>query len=201
MGRAGAGLPGLPLVHLQNRLCVMSYSNAHEGRVQPLGEAHLAFLGAGRPMRLLQKEPTKDDPDPKPLSCYGLYLPELQETWLRFVDGRLVSAITTHGDHSLPPGAGRLPHAAGKPRPWSGQILRRKVAQVPGEKLPQERSRAHPRGAFAGSWAGLGADRLAHRAHPRLRAAARDYLQGAQPSSCARPRGLDRLRCSPSCSL
>lgn len=39
-------------------------------------------------MRLLQKEATKDDPDPKALSCYGLYLPELNKTWLRFVDGR-----------------------------------------------------------------------------------------------------------------
>jgi hypothetical protein len=47
------------------------------------------------PMRLLQKEPTKDDPEPKALSCYGLYLPELMETWLRFVDGRPVSDITT----------------------------------------------------------------------------------------------------------
>jgi transposase len=50
---------------------------------------------AGRPVRLLQKEASKDDPDPKALSCYGLYVPELKETWLRFVDGRPVSAITT----------------------------------------------------------------------------------------------------------
>jgi hypothetical protein len=46
-------------------------------------------------MRLLQKEARKDDPDPKALSCYGLYVPELAQTWLRFVDGRPVSAITT----------------------------------------------------------------------------------------------------------
>jgi transposase len=48
-------------------------------------------------MRLLEKEPTKDDPSEatKALSCYGLYLPELEESWLRFVDGRPVSAITT----------------------------------------------------------------------------------------------------------
>src|SRR5215204_3673671 len=31
----------------------------------------------------------------KALSCYGLYLPELKETWLRFVDDRPVSSITT----------------------------------------------------------------------------------------------------------
>ena len=46
-------------------------------------------------MRLLQKEAKKDDADPKALSCYGLYVPELERTWLRFVDGRPVSAITT----------------------------------------------------------------------------------------------------------
>jgi transposase len=48
-------------------------------------------------MRLLQKEAKNDDDDadPKALSCYGLYVPELELTWLRFVDGRPVSAITT----------------------------------------------------------------------------------------------------------
>ena len=54
-----------------------------------------SWAEAGDPVRLLQKEPRKDDPEPKALSCYGLYLPELEETWLRFVDGRPVSAITT----------------------------------------------------------------------------------------------------------
>jgi transposase len=47
------------------------------------------------PMRLLEKEARKDDPEPKALSCYGLYLPQMAQTWLRFVDGRPVSAITT----------------------------------------------------------------------------------------------------------
>ena len=54
-----------------------------------------SWAEAGEPMRLLQKEAKRDDPDPKALSCYGLYLPELGRTWLRFVDGRPVSAITT----------------------------------------------------------------------------------------------------------
>jgi DDE superfamily endonuclease len=49
----------------------------------------------GKPLRLLQKSVAKDDPEPKAVSCYGLYLPELDETWLRFVDGRPVSGITT----------------------------------------------------------------------------------------------------------
>ena len=50
---------------------------------------------ARQPMRLLQKEATKDDPDPKALCCYGLYLPELEQRWLRFVDGCPVSALST----------------------------------------------------------------------------------------------------------
>jgi hypothetical protein len=49
----------------------------------------------GEPWRLAQRSITKDDPDPKAISCYGLYLPELDgQTWLRFVDGRPVSGIT-----------------------------------------------------------------------------------------------------------
>jgi hypothetical protein len=49
----------------------------------------------GKPLRLLQKSVAKDDPEPKAISCYGLYLPEIDQTWLRFVDGRPVSSITT----------------------------------------------------------------------------------------------------------
>jgi len=48
----------------------------------------------GKPMRLVQQSVAKDDPDPKAISCYGLYVPELDRTWLRFVDGRPVSGIT-----------------------------------------------------------------------------------------------------------
>jgi hypothetical protein len=50
----------------------------------------------GEPLRLLQKSVAKDDPEPKAISCYGLYLPGIDgKTWLRFVDGRPVSSITT----------------------------------------------------------------------------------------------------------
>ncbi len=51
----------------------------------------------GQPLRLVQQSVAKDDPEPKAISCYGLlYLPEIDETsWLRFVDGRPVSSITT----------------------------------------------------------------------------------------------------------
>jgi hypothetical protein len=54
-----------------------------------------SFSEAGKPLRLVEQSPEKDDPDPKAISCYGLYMPELKQSWLRFVDARPVSAITT----------------------------------------------------------------------------------------------------------
>jgi hypothetical protein len=54
-----------------------------------------SWSDAGRPLRLVEQSVAKDDPDPKAISCYGLYVPELERTWLRFVDGRPVSGITT----------------------------------------------------------------------------------------------------------
>jgi transposase len=54
-----------------------------------------SWVEAGRPTPLMEKEATKDDPEPKALACYGMYLPGLEETWIRFVDGRPMSAITT----------------------------------------------------------------------------------------------------------
>jgi transposase len=49
----------------------------------------------GKPLRLVQQSIAKDDPEPKAISCYGLYVPQLDETWLRFVEERPVSSITT----------------------------------------------------------------------------------------------------------
>ena len=43
----------------------------------------------------MEQSVEKDDPDPKAISCYGLYVPEFEEVWPRFVDGRPVSGITT----------------------------------------------------------------------------------------------------------
>jgi hypothetical protein len=54
-----------------------------------------SWAGEDKPLRLIQRSVAKDDPEPKAISCYGLYLPEIDETWLRFVDGRPVSSITT----------------------------------------------------------------------------------------------------------
>jgi hypothetical protein len=33
----------------------------------------------GKPLRLLQQSVAKDDPEPKAISCYGLYLPEFDQ--------------------------------------------------------------------------------------------------------------------------
>ena len=53
----------------------------------------------GKPLRLLQRSVAEDDPEPKAISRYGLYAPQLDRTWVRFVDGRPVGGITTR---SLP---------------------------------------------------------------------------------------------------
>ncbi len=49
-------------------------------------------------LRLVEQEAPKDDPDPKALACYGVLLRQAggmdERVWLRFVDGRPVSAIT-----------------------------------------------------------------------------------------------------------
>jgi transposase len=54
-----------------------------------------SWAEAGKPLRVVQRSVAKDDPDPKAISCYGLFLPEFGRTWLRFVDGRPISGITT----------------------------------------------------------------------------------------------------------
>ncbi len=46
-------------------------------------------------MHLVEQTVAKDDPDPKALACYGVLRADTQRVWLRFVDGRPVSAITT----------------------------------------------------------------------------------------------------------
>ncbi len=45
-------------------------------------------------MHLVQQEAGNDDPEPKALACYGLLRADTNQVWLRFVDGRPVSAIT-----------------------------------------------------------------------------------------------------------
>lgn len=61
-----------------------------------------SWSGEGETSHLVEPVKHKDDPDPKALACYGLLVRDLatdgqpqDQVWLRFVDGRPVSAITT----------------------------------------------------------------------------------------------------------
>jgi hypothetical protein len=51
-----------------------------------------------QPVHLVEQTVTPADPDPKALACYGLLVRQRdaeEQVWLRFVEGRPVSAITT----------------------------------------------------------------------------------------------------------
>jgi transposase len=61
-----------------------------------------SWTDTDRPLHLVQQAVAKDDPDPKALACYGLLVRSAaprggwhERLWLRFVDGRPVSPITT----------------------------------------------------------------------------------------------------------
>lgn len=89
-------------------------------------------------LRLVAQTVAKTDPDPKALACYGLLLRRPNATddaaeavWLRFVDGRPVSALTTQflawcGDRLAAMGATTLVlvwdnaswHVSGEVRRW-----------------------------------------------------------------------------------
>ncbi len=64
---------------------------AHEGLDLTLH----GFSEEGKSLRLIEHSLAKDDPEPKAISCYGLYVPHFKETWVRLVGGRPISAITT----------------------------------------------------------------------------------------------------------
>jgi transposase len=52
---------------------------------------------ADGPLRLLEQDVAPADPDPKALACYGVLLRQVgqpERVWLRFVEGRPISAIT-----------------------------------------------------------------------------------------------------------
>jgi hypothetical protein len=50
---------------------------------------------AGKPLRLIEHAARQGDPDLNALACYGLLRTDTNAVWLRFVDGRPVSHITT----------------------------------------------------------------------------------------------------------
>jgi hypothetical protein len=53
-----------------------------------------AWTANGRPLRLVEQEVLRADPDPKALSCYGLLRADTGRMLLRFVSGRPVSQVT-----------------------------------------------------------------------------------------------------------
>ncbi len=57
-----------------------------------------AWQEADQPVRLVEQAVPSADPDPKALACYGLLVRQgdaQEHVWLRFVQGRPVSALTT----------------------------------------------------------------------------------------------------------
>ena len=71
-------------------------------------QAHSWVETATGPLRLIEQDPPKGDPDPKALACYGVLLRQRgrqERVWLRFVDGRPVSALT---EQFLEWGCGKL---------------------------------------------------------------------------------------------
>jgi hypothetical protein len=60
-----------------------------------LAQPHLHTWTPDQPLRLLEKEAGKKDPDPKAIACYGLLRADTEQIWLRFVTGRPVSGVTT----------------------------------------------------------------------------------------------------------
>jgi DDE superfamily endonuclease len=49
----------------------------------------------GEPRRLIEQVLPKGDPEPKAWCCYGLLRTDQEKVWLRVVDGRPVSQVTT----------------------------------------------------------------------------------------------------------
>ena len=59
-----------------------------------LARPELHAWAGQEPLRLEQVRGSRGDPDPKALSCYGLFRTDTQQMLLRFVDGRPVSQVT-----------------------------------------------------------------------------------------------------------
>jgi hypothetical protein len=59
-----------------------------------LAQPALHAWTSGRPLRLGVHAAGRDDPEPKALACYGLWLPERGRMLLRFSAGRPVSGVT-----------------------------------------------------------------------------------------------------------
>jgi len=60
-----------------------------------LAQPTLHAWTAAKPLRLIQNEPDRHDPEPTAVACYGLLRADTQGRLLRFVAGRPVSAVPT----------------------------------------------------------------------------------------------------------
>lgn len=64
-----------------------------------MAQPSLATWADDHPLHLVEQTVAKADPDPKALACYGLLLradaTAAEQVWLRFADGRPISAVTT----------------------------------------------------------------------------------------------------------
>jgi hypothetical protein len=59
-----------------------------------LAQPHLHAWTEDKPLRLVEKEADKHDPEPKALACYGLLRADTGQMLLRFVNGRPISSVT-----------------------------------------------------------------------------------------------------------
>jgi transposase len=59
-----------------------------------LAQPNLHAWAGEEPLRLLELEARRDDPDRKALCCYGLFRADTAQMLVRFVDGRPVSQVT-----------------------------------------------------------------------------------------------------------
>ncbi len=60
-----------------------------------LAQPALHAWSAEEALRLLERPPDTQDPDPKAVACYGVLRTDTQRVWLRFVEDRPVSTLTT----------------------------------------------------------------------------------------------------------
>jgi hypothetical protein len=72
-----------------------AFGFADEVRFSRLAQPALhAWAAPGERLRLAVRGAGRDDPEPKALACYGLWLPEPGRMMLRFAAGRPVSGLT-----------------------------------------------------------------------------------------------------------
>jgi hypothetical protein len=90
---AGSPLPtqSMKVKRMRDRLIELANDNADTWAIGYQDEcwwsrvalpALHSFSEEGKPLRLIEHSVVKDDPDPKAISCYGLYVPQLKQDTL-----------------------------------------------------------------------------------------------------------------------